>query len=301
MNAVPANADIFFLGGPTSRGEYPTMVRRVPATTTGIIARHDFTIGVSTMMFPWTRRARRKQLLASPLPELWQATLEAHVPLYALLPPDLRAQLIDKARIVAAERAWVGSNGLEVTEEMKIIVASLAVVLLVGDNAYLYERLPAIQLYPEFIPSRHKHEDEGTVLLGEAWQWGNIRLSWPSVLESAANPQDGQNVVFHEMAHHLDGLDGNMGGEPPLTTESLRQRWPGVKDEYHKLVQDLVHQRRTWIHPYGAEKPAEFFAVVTEAFFEQPAGLAHHHPELFQTFVELYRIDPRPWYETKLQ
>jgi Mlc titration factor MtfA (ptsG expression regulator) len=249
------------------------------------------------MMFPWTRRARRKQLIASPVPELWQATLAAHVPLYGLLPTATRDQLIGKARIVAAERSWVGSGGLEVTEEMKIIVSSLAVVLLVGDDGYLYDRLPAIQLYPQYVPSRHKHgEDDGTVLLGEAWQYGNIRFSWPSVLASAEDPQDAENVVFHEMAHHLDGLDGQMGGEPPLTTDSLRRRWPGVKAEFQKLVQDLVQHRHPWIHPYAAESPAEFFAVVTEAFFEQPADLAHHHPELFDTFAELYRVDPRAWF-----
>lgn len=68
---------------------------------------------------------------------------------------------------------------------------------------------------------------------------------------------------------YLDGLDGQMGGQPPLATESLQRRWPIVTDEYWALVQDLVHDRWNWLDPYAAEKPEEFFAVVTEAFFEK--------------------------------
>ncbi|QDU26984.1 Protein MtfA [Anatilimnocola aggregata] len=252
------------------------------------------------MFFPWGRRARRQKLLQSPVPALWEETLEHQVPLYGLLPADLRTRLIGKARIVVAERIWGGGDGLAVTEEMKIVVAAQAVVLLAGDEGYLYERLPAIQLYPEYIAARPRRGDGGPhvgVRLGDSWQGGNVRLSWPAVFEGAEDPQDGSNVVFHEMAHHLDSLDGQMGGEPPLTTESLQKRWPGVKVEFQRLVQQLMHNRQTWLDPYAAESPAEFFAVVTEAFFEEPAGLAEHHPELFTTFAELYRVDPRAWFE----
>jgi Mlc titration factor MtfA (ptsG expression regulator) len=199
---------------------------------------------------------------------------------------------------MVAERIWAGSSGLELTEEMKIVVAAQAVVLLAGDDGYLYERLPAIQLYPEFIrarPNRRKGSSDA-MLLGDAWQHGNIRLSWPAVLEAAEDPQDGENVVFHEMAHHLDGLDGQMGGQPPLATASLRQRWPIVKEECRALVQDLVHGRWTWLDPYAGESLEEFFAVVTEAFFEQPQELEEHHPELYAVFAELYRVDPRTWF-----
>lgn len=254
------------------------------------------------MLFPWPfgRSARRRQLLTTPASPLWEETIQKFVPLYALLPAKLRTSLVNKARIMVAERIWAGSNGLALSEEMKIVVATQAVVLLAGDDGYLYERLPAIQLYPEFVPSRpsrkrgphHGHSQ----LLGEAWQDGNIRLSWPVVLEGAEDPQDGENVVFHEMAHHLDGLDGQMGGQPPLATESLQRRWPIVTQEYRALVQELIHGEWTWLDPYAAEKPEEFFAVVTEAFFEEPADLAEHHPELYSIFAELYRVDPRTWF-----
>jgi Mlc titration factor MtfA (ptsG expression regulator) len=255
------------------------------------------------MIFPWSRAARRQKLLASPLPAEWEEALAARVPLYAILPGEIRAKLIAKARIMAVEQRWAGSNGLVVTEEMKIVVAAQAVVLLAGDEGYLYERLTAIQLYPEFIPSRpsrRRGDHHGhSVLLGEAWQYGNVRLSWPAVLEGAEDPEDGENVVFHEFAHHLDGLDGQMGGQPPLTTESLQKKWPLVQREFRSLVQEVLHHQPTWLDPYAAEKPEEFFAVVTESFFEEPHGLSENHPELFAIFAELYRVDPRTWFEPR--
>jgi Mlc titration factor MtfA (ptsG expression regulator) len=255
------------------------------------------------MIFPWSRASRRRKLLAAPVAPIWEETLVQHVPLYALLPDDLRAKLIEKARIMVAEQRWAGSNGLAVTEEMKIVVASQAVVLLAGDDGYLYDRLTAIQLYPEFIPSRpsrrHDRHHGHSVLLGEAWQYGNVRLSWPAVLDGAEDPEDGENVVIHEFAHHLDGLDGQMGGQPPLTTESLQQKWPLVQREFRALVQEVLHHQPTWLDPYAAEKPEEFFAVVTESFFEEPAGLFENHPELFEVFAELYRVDPRSWFEDR--
>ncbi|WP_425618288.1 zinc-dependent peptidase [Anatilimnocola sp. NA78] len=253
------------------------------------------------MLFPWGRSARRQKLIRSPVPDLWEDTLQSHVPLYQLLPADLRKSLIGKARVMVSERIWAGSNGLELTEAMKIIVAAQAVILLAGDDGYLYERLPAIQLYPEYISSRptrqNAHNTPHGKLLGDSWQSGNVRLSWPAVLAGAEDPQDGENVVIHEMAHHLDGLDGQMAGEPPLATESLQKKWPGVKAEFQNLVQAIMHHEWHWIDSYAGENPAEFFAVVTEAFFEVPAELEQHHPELFATFQELYRVDPRTWFE----
>src|SRR5262245_35910869 len=128
--------------------------------------------------WPFGRNARRKQLLATPVSELWETTLREHVPLYDELPSQLCGELISKARVMVAERIWAGSSGLELTEEMKIVVAAQAVVLLAGDDGYLYERLPAIQLYPEFIRSRpnRRKGDSTNIVVGDAWQHGNIRL-----------------------------------------------------------------------------------------------------------------------------
>ena len=128
----------------------------------------------------------------------------------------------------------------------------------------------------------------------------------PKQRQRGPNDYDGNNqphvlllASVHEFAHHLDGLDGQMGGEPPLTTESLQKKWPLVQREFRALVQEVLHHQRTWLDPYAAEKPEEFFAVVTESFFEEPQGLYDNHPDLFEVFAELYRVDPRTWFEPR--
>jgi Mlc titration factor MtfA (ptsG expression regulator) len=43
---------------------------------------------------------------------------------------------------------------------------------------------------------------------------------------------------------------------------------------------------------YGATDPAEFFAIVTEAFFERPRALLQRHPELYGAISQFFRQDP---------
>ena len=46
---------------------------------------------------------------------------------------------------------------------------------------------------------------------------------------------------------------------------------------------------------YGATAPEEFFAVASEAFFEQPHELAAAYPSLYAELSGFYALDPRGW------
>lgn len=48
----------------------------------------------------------------------------------------------------------------------------------------------------------------------------------------------------------------------------------------------------TVIDEYGATNPAEFFAVLTEHFFERPRELRDRHPALYEALRDFYRQDP---------
>ncbi|MDX1656482.1 MAG: zinc-dependent peptidase, partial [Candidatus Competibacteraceae bacterium] len=62
---------------------------------------------------------------------------------------------------------------------------------------------------------------------------------------------------------------------------------------YEDFCIRVERQEPTWLDPYGAEEPGEFFAVVSEAFFELPGQLAETYPDLYQTLKGFYRQDPR--------
>ena len=132
---------------------------------------------------------------------------------------------------------------------------------------------------------------------GQAWRHGPVVLAWNSVAHSLAQPADGFNVVFHEFAHVLDMQVGIRHGPPPLETREQRDEWERVfHDEFKTFLEATRRGQRTFIDSYGAESQAEFFAVITEHFFEQPQEFKVKHPELYRQLRLFYRQDPTKWW-----
>ena len=136
----------------------------------------------------------------------------------------------------------------------------------------------------------------GATLQGEAWYRGPIVLSWRDVLESGRNADGGHNLVFHEFAHYLDGLDGEVDGDPPLAGREQQQNWYRVTEaEYRRLVGQARRNEVSLLDHYGASNRAEFFAVATECFFEQPQAMQRVHAELYAALRDFFRQDPARW------
>jgi Mlc titration factor MtfA (ptsG expression regulator) len=140
--------------------------------------------------------------------------------------------------------------------------------------------------------------EEGVLAEGQASHEGAIRLVWDEVLRGGQDAEDGENVVLHEFAHHLDSLDGEIDGVPPLPTSSARKQWSKIFDrELAALRADLKAGEDTFLHEEAAYNSAELFAYATECFFEQPVDLAEFHPQLFKCLQSFYKLDPRVWFE----
>ena len=117
-------------------------------------------------------------------------------------------------------------------------------------------------------------------------------LSWDDI----ENRSDASNVVLHEFAHYLDMENDSMDGAPALQNAPAYARWShAFWDEYRRLHEDLQAGRPTVLDPYAATEPAEFFAVVTEVFFERPGQLLAEHPGLYEQLQSYYRLDPATW------
>ena len=255
------------------------------------------------MLFSWLKRRRRRRLLAEPFPGEWFQYLEHNVRQYACLRPEQQDRLRELIRIFVAERTWVGCAGFVVTDEVRVTVAAQACLLLLGiEGDWCFDPLRSILVYPDVMalpPEMQKHEvivDEGLPISGQAWYRGPVILSWPHVLMGGRHPHDGHNVVLHEFAHQIDALSGAMGGTPPLPTRAAHDRWEAVMArEYDALTAAVRRGRRTVLDEYAAASRAEFFAVATEHFFEQPHRVRLHHPELYDLLGMLYRLDPAEW------
>ena len=129
--------------------------------------------------------------------------------------------------------------------------------------------------------------------LGEAWQGGPVVLAWDSVLRGARDAKDGHNVVFHEFAHKLDMLTGAADGVPPLTDKLTHARWvEALQAEYDELKRDAERGLKTFLSRYALTNGAEFFAVATEYFFEQPKQMRDDHGAMYEVLSAFYRQDP---------
>jgi Mlc titration factor MtfA (ptsG expression regulator) len=251
----------------------------------------------------WIPGYRLRKALGAPFPPEWVEILERNIQVYRNLPMPLRLQLRSLIKQFLHQKHFSGAAGLEITDEIRVTIAAQASMLQLNRPGDLYPRLRYIVVYPSaFVVSRPQADDSGIVsqqergLLGESWQNGKVILAWDNVLQGARNFVDGRNVVLHEFAHQLDSESGMADGAPLLAGKSSYRSWAAaLSHEFEALQKDMRIGRHSLMDHYGATNPAEFFAVATETFFEQPARMAEHHAELFEVLSRYYRIDPRDW------
>jgi len=251
------------------------------------------------MFFGWLRNRRRAKVIAAPFPVEWLAILQRNVGLYKHLTEAEQKKLRDDLRIFIAETNFEGCAGLELTDEIKVTIAALASILLLGFQHDYFERVHTVLVYPAgFRSPKGWTGPDGVVRmdvgnLGEAWHHGTVILAWDSVLEGGRDSRDGRNVVLHEFAHQIDYLDGFADGVPPLRDRAQYRKWHEVMTaEYNRLVAESQHGWPMVLDSYGATNQAEFFAVSTEAFFETPEAMQQRHPQLYEVLKEYYCQDP---------
>ena len=255
------------------------------------------------MLFAWLKARRRRKILSDPFPPAWLTILRDEVRHYELLPEAGQTKLRDAVQILIAEKEWEGCRGQEVTDEVRVTVAALACILILGFDNFYFDNVKTILVYPdEFVVKQETALAGGATLeeesdrLGEAHGRGPTIIAWAEVRDNALRPGHGLNLVFHEFAHQLDMLNGAFDGTPDLPTRELRDRWAELMNiEYRRLQRAEQRGRRTLLDPYGATDPAEFFAVTTECFFDAPHAMREEHPELYALFRDYYRQDPAAW------
>lgn len=246
------------------------------------------------------RRARWRR---QPFPPAWRDILRQRVPYVRGLPADLQLQLKQHIQVFLAEKPFIGCGGLRITDEIRVTIAAQACLLILNRPTSYYPQLRQILVYPSafFVQRPHTDDagvlqDHSRVLSGESWSQGQVILSWDDTVAGAAVVDDAQNVVIHEFAHQLDSEKGYASGAPILDGRQRYARWARVMSEAFAELQQQAHaQQHALFNHYGATDPAEFFAVVSETFFEQPAELAAQYPALYQELRDFYRIDPLSW------
>jgi Mlc titration factor MtfA (ptsG expression regulator) len=248
----------------------------------------------------WFKKWRRSRIAAHQFPPQWLRIIENNVSLYNRLPAEDKAELRRHMLIFIAEKRFEGCGGLRITDEIKVIIAAQACILLLHRKTDYYPGLSSILVYPHaFIVHRAQHLASGVmiegpqVLLGQSHRRGSVVLSWDDVKLDAADIYDGQNVVFHEFAHQLDSSEGRGDSSAVLKNTSSYIAWARVlQKDYERLKIAAERGDPAFLNKYGATDPAEFFAVATEFFFEKPRQLKQVHPDLYNELARFYQQDP---------
>ncbi|HID48689.1 MAG TPA: zinc-dependent peptidase [Chromatiales bacterium] len=235
------------------------------------------------------------------IPEtLWR---EFVIPLPVLQGLTRREQdrLRERASRFLYRKAITGAGGLTVTDEMRVVIAAQACLLILNLDLDWYDGWHEVILYPDsFVVQDDEIDEIGLVhkarraLGGEAWGRGPVILSWADARPDSHPHGEGSNVILHEFAHKLDMQNGVANGMPPLHRNMVRENWTrAFQQAYDDLYQQVVRHQHTRIDPYAAENPAEFFAVLSESFFEQPRHLYTIYPDVYEELRQFYRQDPR--------
>ncbi|MCB9780770.1 MAG: zinc-dependent peptidase [Alphaproteobacteria bacterium] len=240
-------------------------------------------------MFAWWRARRRNRIRERPIPATWRPLLQAEAPFFRELSADRQAQLLSDLAVFLDEHGIVAAGGLELTEEIRVLVGASAVRLTLGLDLDHYQRLTEVVVYPYEVILDADHERE---LLGVAHRHGTVVLSWPAVQRGLRRPHDGHDTAVHEFAHALDLADGSFDGAPALRASDHYRSWAHVLGEHFARLQQGDPALLAVLRPYGGTEPPEMFAVATEAFFERPAALRRKAPELYAELQRFYGQDP---------
>jgi len=247
----------------------------------------------------WFRRWRRARVLKQVEidPRLWRAAVDRYPFTRLLSQPELE-RLRELAVLFLHEKAIHGAGGMTVREEVRVAIALQACILILDLGLEFYRGWVEVIVYPDEFVAEYDYVDEAGVahhveqaMSGESWERGPVILSWADAQEGGQGY--GYNVVIHEFAHKLDMLNGEPNGFPPLHAGMQRASWANAfAAAYEDFCRKVDDGYQTEIDEYAAESPAEFFAVMSEAFFESPEAVRGAYPDVYAQLALFYRQDP---------
>jgi len=244
----------------------------------------------------WFSEWRRKRVLARHRIDdaLWRSAT-GNLAFISRLSAGESEKLKRLVILFLSEKQFSGAHDIDVTDAMRVSIAAQACLPILELGLDWYAGWTGIVIYPGDFRVKRSEVDEAGVLhewddelAGEAMPGGPVVLSWDA---AAHDPRI--NVVLHEFAHKLDMLNGEPNGMPPLHAGMDRRAWAAAfKEALQGFCDALERGRDTWLDPYAAEHPSEFFAVISEAFFEEPGETKRRYPDVYEQLKLFYRQDP---------
>lgn len=261
---------------------------------------HDAGIGIfAHMRIETPRQRRRRKAVEASFPDAWRGILDTDMAHWRWLDDAERDRLERLIKGFLFDKRFEWANGLAESQEIKVLVAASACLLILGlENAY-YRDVSSIIMYPSSVvvqgrrsaPQPGQFETDAIVpILGESSLHGPMVIAWDSAKRSAAHPNTGHNVVYHEFAHKIDMADGSADGVPPMDP-AKRATWEEICSREYEAVRDGA-ANDPLLRDYAGVNRAEFFAVATELFLDRPIDMERHKGDLYGVLQGFYQQDP---------
>ena len=211
-------------------------------------------------MFGVFKQRRRRQVRSQPVPNEWLSIISRNLPFFDRLAAVDQRELLGHVQVFLAEKRFEGCGGLQLTDEIRVTIATQACLLLLHRRTDYYPRLVTILVYPSgYVVNEERHveghiwEEGREGRLGETGrQMGSMVLAWDAAKSGASDPSDGKNLVLHEFAHQLDFEDFVGDGVPALSSRQEKLSWAEVMKVEFAALRPLMRResRPCWI-PMG--------------------------------------------------
>lgn len=246
----------------------------------------------------WWQSLRARFEPAPVADPLWRRALLA-CPLARRLDPERQQRLRELAALFLARKHFHALAGAVLDDYWRLLIAMQACLPALQQGTASLRGWREVLIYPGEFKVRRSHHDDHTgvvtegdeILIGEAWEHGPLVLSLADVQLDLEQPWDGYNVVVHEMAHKLDMLDGPPDGVPPLV-EIPRRRWIEQFQQAYDRLAGAAPDHDSPIDHYATESASEYFAVVSELHYSQPALLRQAEPAVAGLLEAFYGRSP---------
>jgi len=249
------------------------------------------------LIFTWKYR-RRKKILKESFPSEWQKILNDEVVYYQALSETEKSIFRDQLRIFISEKHITGI-GTEVDDRCRVLVAVSAIIPVFSFSEWEYDRLDEVLIYPSNFDDNYSCKKGSDNILGMVISnTSTMIISKPALLEGFRTSSDGMNVGIHEFIHKVDGEDGSIDGIPALMLDSKDVfTWKDIIEN----ESTAIGEGKSDINPYALTNSAEFFAVVSEYFFEDPDSMSKKHPELYTILKKIFRQDTLSLFNTVIR
>ena len=244
-------------------------------------------LAAAILLYAVLRKQKTEPAPVTPVPEVYKKILQQEVPFYQQLNAAQQKSFENRLQQFLSGVKITGVK--TVVEDIdRVLVAASAIIPIFNFEGWRYVNLHEVLLYPDSFNHDFEQHGAGRDILGMVGSgaMNNIMILSQFELRQAFSNKTGKNnTAIHEFVHLVDKTDGSIDGVPAFILDK-QYLLPWLQRMREEI--DLIRNDQSDIDAYGASNESEFFAVVSEYFFERPELLQEKHPELYELLLKIF-------------